>query len=172
MTRPAETHARGFTLIELVVSIVAAGILFALLSTVLGPEAVRSTAPLFSLRATELGQSYLEEILGKRYDHNDPPGSRPRCGEAGAPACAGLGTDGQSRNQYDDADDYNGLNETPIDASGAVRPGYSDFRVAVAVSLAGTELGLASNADAKRISLTVTDPQGGTHRFSAYKTHL
>ena len=166
----------GFTLVELIVTIVVAGILFTLLASVLGPQTVRATDPLFSLRAAELGQAYLEEILGKRYNENSPPGNVPRCGETGAPACAGNGLDAGetlgNRTSLDDVDDYNGFTDSPPkDASGATRPVYAGFSVSVSVVNAGGDLGLAA-ADAKRISVTVTDPRGASYVFAAYRTDI
>lgn len=166
------TAERGFTLIELVVSIAAAGVLFTLLATAFAPGVVQSADPLYALRAAELGQSYLEDVLGKAYDEASLPGNAVRCGEG--PACAGLGTE-EGRANWDDADDYQALcaaPEAPLDATNTVRPGYEQFRVAVCVAYAGAELGLANNAVAKRVTVTITDPRGGSHVYAAYKTNF
>ncbi|MBI2380307.1 MAG: prepilin-type N-terminal cleavage/methylation domain-containing protein [Gammaproteobacteria bacterium] len=171
MSKGESLGHQGFTLIELVVAIAASGVLMALLVSAFAPGTIQSTDPLFSLRAAELGQSYLEDILGRRYDEASPPGNRTRCGEAGGPACVGIGPDGEARGTYDDADDFDGLSEAPVDASGAVRPGYEAYVVAVDVAYAGGDLGLAAN-DAKRITVTVTDPRGGSHVYAAYKTNF
>lgn len=168
----------GFTLIEIVVGIVAFGILMALITAVFSPQVVRGTDPLFSMRAAELGQSYLEEILGKRFAENSPFGNNPpRCGETGGPnPCSALGIDpGEAtgaQNTFDDVDDYNTLvNAVPRDQSGAVRSGYSSFTVTVEVSYAGAEVGLNNN-DAKRIRVTIGDGRGGQYVFAAYKTNF
>ncbi len=178
MHRTADSQ-RGFTLVEIIVSIVAIGILMALVINVFAPQVVRGTDPLFSMRAAELGQSYLEEILGKRFDENSPLGNGLRCNSGSPqPSCsAALGIDtGETAgvtNTFDDVDDYNSVvNLAPTDQSGSVRSGYEDFRVSISVAYAGSEVGLANNTDAKRIDVTIIDPRGNQTVFSAYKTNF
>ena len=167
--------SHGFTLIEIIVSIVVFGILMALLTAVFAPNVVRGTDPLFSIRAAELGQSYLDEILGKRFAENSLPGNALRCGEAGGPgACTTpLGKDGaETRATFDDVDDYDGLNEpSATDSNGNLRSGYTGFRVAISVTNAGADIGVSAN-DAKRINVTITAPNGGVFVFSAYKANF
>jgi len=170
-------RSAGFTLIEIIVSIVAFGILMALFIVGFAPNIVRGTDPLFSVRAAELGQSYLDEILGKRFAENSPPGNGLRCGEAGGPvACSAIGSDeGANHINFDDVDDYNALNEIPpIDSSGNARNGYDNFRVQVTVAQAQNADALTgvNNADAKRITVTVTAPNGGIFIFAAYKMNF
>ena len=170
-------RCRGFTLIEIIVSVVAFGVLMALFMVAFAPNVVRGTSPLFSIRAAELGQSYLDEILGKRFAENSPPGNGLRCGEAGGPGvCSAIGIDGgETHVTFDDVDDYNGLNEMPpIDSSGNARNGYDNFRVQVSVAQAQNADALTgvNNADAKRITVTVTAPNGGIFVFAAYKANF
>lgn len=168
----------GFTLIEIIVSIVAVGILMALMVSIFAPEVVRGTDPLFSIRATELGQSYLEEILGKRFAENSPLGNTIRCGETGWPvACSTIGSEeGANHVNFDDVDDYNNFTDgsavtAPTDQSGNPRANYIGFIVTATVVNAGAEVGL-NNGDAKRVTVSVTDPRGGQTIFSAYKTNF
>jgi MSHA pilin protein MshD len=169
--------ARGFTLIEIIVSIVAIAILMTLVISIFAPQVVRGTDPLFSMRAAELGQSYLEEMLGKRFAENSPFGNAQRCGDSVGPgACTpSLGTDvGEtaSHTTFDDFDDYNGFTDSPpTDQSGSVRSNYTGFSVTATVTNAGTEVGL-NNLDAKRVDIIVTDPRGSQYKFSAYKTNF
>lgn len=167
----------GFTLIEIIVSIVAIGILMGLIISVFAPQVIRGTDPLFSMRAAELGQSYLEEMLGKRFDENSPLGNSLRCNAPSQPACSGtLGPDtGEttSHTTFDDFDDYNNFSDAPpTDQSGAARANYSGFSVSATVTYAGTEIGLPNNSDAKRVVLTVTDPRGNQVIFAAYKANF
>ena len=176
--RTSARYARGFTLIEIIVSIVAFGILITLFSAVLAPQVSQGTDPLYSIRAAELGQSYLEEILGKRFDENSPLGNADRCNAPSQPACsATFGVDtGETAgvtNTFDDVDDYATVsNQAPTDQSGSIRGGYEDFRVSISVAYAGSEIGLPNNTDAKRIDVTITDPRGSQYVFSAYKTNF
>ena len=169
----------GFTLVEIIVSIVAFGILMTLIIGVFAPQVVGGTDPLFSMRAAELGQSYLEEILGKRFDENSPSGNTKRCGE-GTPlvACTGAfgvdaGETAGSQKTFNDVDDYITLNNSVVrDQNDAPRAGYDQFRVSVTVTYAGTEAGLPSNDNAKRIDVTIIDPRGNQYLFSAYKANF
>ncbi len=169
---------RGFTLVEMIVGIVAFGILMTLIIGVFAPQVVRGTDPLFSMRAAELGQTYLEEILGKRFSEVSQSGNQFRCDETGGPgACTALGLDAgetaDAPNTFDDVDDYSALNNAPVlDQSGAPRGvAYEGFAVTVAVAYAGADIGL-NNSDAKRITVTVTDPGRQSYIFAAYKTNF
>ncbi|MCO7226304.1 prepilin-type N-terminal cleavage/methylation domain-containing protein [Pleionea sp. CnH1-48] len=163
----------GFTLVEVVVAIAAFAVAFSFLITVFFPANRASVDPLLEMRSAELAQSYLEEILGKRFDENNTLGSTLRCGSTGAPACSGsMAPDaGETRATYDDVDDYNdfdGLPDIPLDVFGNVRTEYLNYRVLVTVNYAGAEIGVA-NGDAKRIQVTVISPIGNTIRVTAYR---
>lgn len=177
--RTIVSSSRGFTLVEIIVSIVAFGILMTLITGVFAPQLIRGTDPLFSMRAAELGQSYLEEILGKRFDENSPFGNSQRCGE-GAIVCAGIGIDGGetagTENTFDDVDDYStltpALNAQPLDQSGGnVRNGYADFHVHVAVVDASADFTLGINS-VKRIDVTIVDPLNAQYLFTAFKANF
>lgn len=106
--------AAGVTLIELVVAIVALSLVLVMMTTLIFPQAGRSVDPIQQSRAAELGQSLLDEILSRSFDHcsghdgltfaancgNNPRGSF-RCDEqvngqvvsciAAIPDCPGSG---------------------------------------------------------------------------------
>jgi MSHA pilin protein MshD len=164
----------GFTLIETVIAIVVFAVAMTFLIVAFNPATTQSADPILQIRAAELAQSYMEEIMSKRFDENNGVGSRTRCGEAGQPACsASLGPDGgESRATFDDVDDYHGLDEAPTDALGNLRANYSSaYRVSVSVSYAGGDLGLNAN-DAKRIDLVVQAPNQSSYNFTFYKTNI
>lgn len=169
--RKNRTH--GFTLIELLVSIVVLGIALTSLSVGLFNASRGSADPVVAMRAAELGQAYLEEILAKRFDENTDAGGVVRCNEPTQPVCsATLGSDaGETRASFDDVDDYQGVTDNPpVDAMGAVRPLYSDYRVTISVSYADAEIGLvAGSEDAKRIEVSVYSPLNDVFVFSAYR---
>jgi len=168
----ANTKMKGFTLIELVVAIVVFAVAFTLLITAFYPSIEGSANPVLQVRAAELGQAYLEEIMAKRFDERNTTGARSRCGEPSAPACSAIGPDGgESRSSYDDVDDYDGLNESPTDALGSPIANYNNYSVQVTVTYAGGDLGLAAN-DAKKIVVTVNAPLGGSFSFTSYRTNF
>ena len=165
-----QSHERGFTLIELVVTIVVMAISFTALGVWMFNANAGSADPVISMRAATLGQAYVEEVLSKRFDENTSSGGIPRCNEVGQPACSGsMGADaGETRSTYDDVDDYNGLNEVPTDAFGNARANYTGFNVSVVVRYAGSDFGL-TNTELKKIDVTVTTPSGSPHVFAAYR---
>lgn len=157
----------GATLVELVITIVVIGVAIAGVVGAFSLIAGRSADPLNQTRAVALAQIYLDEILSKKYDQATPVG--------GVPKASGCSITPESdRADYDDVDDYHGVDDRPPE-NGEGNPlgaEYSNFRVAVSVQCAGTEVGLTSNDDAKRIDVTVTDPTGQNYRFSAYRANF
>lgn len=158
---------RGVTIVELVVTIVVLGIALATVAAMVGSGLSRSANTLTETRAIALGYSYLEEILGRRYDERTPSSGTPPCfGLSGGGRCtaeASFGPDGgETRSRFDDVDDFHGLAEgagegTPLkDAEGNDRTGYENFRVLVTVRYGGDDavLGL-TETDAKFVTVTV-----------------
>ncbi|MBI1423916.1 MAG: prepilin-type N-terminal cleavage/methylation domain-containing protein [Gammaproteobacteria bacterium] len=172
---PMRSRCQGFTLIELVVLIVVLGLALTGVTLVINHVVQKSPEALVQTRAMDLAQSYLEEILQKRFDENTGQGGIPRCDstDTNALACSNtLGPDSESRNQFDDVDDYNGVNDQPpVTATGTVVNNYDGYRVQVSVSYAGTELGYSDNRRAKRITVSVTTPLGNVIPVSAYRVN-
>ena len=158
---------RGFTLIELVMMII---VLSVALMGVLGAisySTSHSADPMIQIRSIELGQRYLDEILPMRFNENSGSGGIPRCSSAdtGAAVCAAIGVDaGETRANFDDVDDFNGLLEVPA--------GYAGFTVSVNVTAAGGEAGMPANPHTLRIDVTVTNPIGDSMAFSAYRVNF
>lgn len=176
----------GITLIELVVTIVVLGIALVAVSGILSGGSGSNSDITIQVRATALAQSYLDEILGKRFDEHTRPRGIPPCHVAVPPSrqCtaeidfgANYGSPVEpsenSRARLDDVDDYHGMDEgdgqtLPLqDAQGNTRTGYDNFRVRVAVryiNLGGgeEEAGLPINNelddqyDAKLVTVTVS----------------
>lgn len=175
---PSKTHKwhRGFTLIEIIVLIVFISIaLLGVLSAYL--HAMRTSSdPMIAIRAVELGQAYLDEILAKRFDENSGQGGVPRCDstDPGALACTLVaGTEGEAtRADFDDVDDYHDPVDTaPTDINGIALANYASYLVAIAVAYAGADVGLGANG-AKRITVTVTSPKGHTFNIDAYRVNF
>lgn len=171
---------RGFTLIEVIAGLLALAISFTLMATLLFPQAQRSVDPIHQTRATQLASTLLSEISGKAFDHcsnhdgitldsdcsNNPRGSF-RCGEGVSctPASA-LGPEGETRDQFNDVDDYHGLVLQGSQIQNALGESlgdlYNNFRVTVQVDYVDA-LGPADVNGVtalKRIRLAVTTPNG------------
>lgn len=146
MTAPATGRAaqRGIALVEAVIAIaivsIAATVILAQVSqanAISGRSAVQA-------EAATIADAYLTEILGRPFSDPD-------------------GVDGETlRRLYDDVDDYNGLNDAIArDASGNALPGGNRYQVRVTVAAAGGLTGVPAS-DARLVTVTVTDPVGGT----------
>lgn len=186
------TKQHGVTLIELVLVIVILAVALYGVTTSLSGALSRSADVIPQTRALALAQSYLDEILSKRFDENSVPRGIPPC-RTNCTDLADFGLDAgeTTRDEFDDVDDYDGLDEgfeqaTPLqDAEGNDRAGYDEFRVRVSVRYldlgsGGVEETLATEAndltdaqDAKLITVTVShasEPDGW--KFSAYKANF
>ncbi|WP_224797809.1 type IV pilus modification PilV family protein [Idiomarina abyssalis] len=164
---------QGFTLIELIAGIVVIAIVTLVVTTGLGQLFRQSVDPWQQVRATEVGQSLMNEVMARRFDENSNVGNQYlRCSEDGAKDCttpAPCPTDGSTpnaeeaqRKQFDDVDDYNGLRLTGAELSGSSSNHYNGFEARVCVSeKAANEL--------KRITVAITTPQDETLEFSAIK---
>ena len=172
--------SHGYSLIELVVIIVVLAVALTGVTLAINQVVRQSPEALVQSRAMELAQTYMDEIITKRFDENSGQGGIPRCDSTdnAAVACSGtLGPDtGEpSRQQYDDVDDYHNLTETPpvsIVTAAPLNPVYDGYQIHVDVSYAGTELGMTNNQFAKRITISITTPLGNVLPVSAYRVNF
>jgi len=165
---------QGFTLIELIVGIVVLSISLAIVSTLIAPAEEKSADNILQIKASELGQSLMNDITSRAFDHNsDMSGGLVRCGEAGTTCSITLGPEpGEAtRSQYNDVDDFNGFTEKVNSTDDALDGGYNQFEISVTVIYAGTDLGLVNNL-AKRITVTVTTPLGTPIEFTSHKANF
>ncbi|WP_166258840.1 type II secretion system protein [Marinobacter salicampi] len=168
MKRPVPSGQSGATLVELVMTIVIISIAIAGVVGAFAMIAGRSADPLNQTRAVELAQLYMDEIITRKYNHNTPQGGVPK---QTSDLCV-IGPDsGESRATFNDVDDYDGLSDTPPAGADGPLTGYNGFSVTVAVTCAGSEIGLA-NDDGKRIHLIITAPGDQSFIFSAYKANF
>ncbi|MBA6382706.1 type II secretion system protein [Colwellia sp. BRX10-6] len=176
---------KGFTLIELIVGIVVLSITYAVLTSLIYPMASQSAAQVHQIRAAELGQSMINEILGKAFDENsDMSGGFVRCGEISALSCtasSNLGAEpGEQRNNFDDVDDYNSINfgDEIVNSSGnSLADIYMGFNMNVSVindsDYSGEYQSATDNEKtAKLITITVRSPQNDDYFFSVYKANF
>ena len=164
-------NTSGYSLIELIITIVVTSIVIVIFYSVFAPNQKNSVSSVIQIKATELGQAYLEEIILKRFDEASPIGNGIPCNQDVALPCGGILNEEGTANRalFDDVDDYHGLSDQPAkDALGNDRVGYTSFRVDVDVGYAGGDFALAAQ-DLKKVTVTVTPPLGGTFVFSQYK---
>lgn len=198
--RPAGDQ--GFTLIEIIITIVILGGVSLMLlpffnAVTHGPD------PVIRERAISLGQAMMDEIMAKKWDANTPMGGGPICttGESGTGrgngtytltcpdtsaenknASSSLGPDGtETRIDYDDVDDYNGLNETDTftDQDGATTT-LTGYRRQVTVRYIASNANpidqntpaAAGTTDTKLVVVTVTSPLGETFYFVAVACNI
>lgn len=182
----------GVTLIELVAVIVILAISLAGVTAAISSAMSRSSDVMLETRAVALAQSYLDEILSRRFDENSAPRGIPPC-RANCTDEVNFGPDGGEigRADFDDVDDYHGLDEglgqiNPLqDAEGNTRLEYENFRVRVNIrylelGVGETEENLATALndltdiqDAKLITVTVShveQPDGW--QFGVYKANF
>ncbi|MCH2058002.1 MAG: type II secretion system GspH family protein [Thalassotalea sp.] len=178
----ANKKAKGFTLLELVIGIVVLAISFSVITSFIVPQSEQSANQIHQIRAAELGQSLMNEILAKAFDEqSDLVGGAVRCGETGLNACtisSSFGPDGaETRASFDDVDDYHNLNESGDNIQGVSGDNslvglYSGYRVQVAVAYDDTFNGSDTGSLVKRIDITVTTPSGETVQFATYKANF
>ena len=162
----------GFTLLELVVTIVIVAVgLVALLTQILQVTA-HSADPMVRQQAHAIAQSYLEEILLRTFcDPDFDPDADPTTGcptECTASACTGGACAGTgplkevSRDRYDDVCDYHGLTDDgAVDQNNNPVPELSAFNISVNVDDAAASLnGLSATAgEVVRVDVRVTHDQ-------------
>ncbi len=169
--KKAHLHHAGFTLIEMVVGMLVLGIALVMMSSMLFPQADRAAKTLHRVRSAELAHSVLNEIWGKRYDENtNPNGGIPACGSATGSSCSSsLGAEGESRDQFDDVDDYSGnltINSQMLDSSQTYAVDYPGYGLSVSVTYPDT-----SNRNSKLIQVNVTTPDGEVITYNALRSN-
>ena len=187
-------RVRGFTLIESIVVIVVLGIAMVTITSFLAPQVASSADPQYQNRSVALGQSLMNQILARGFDHHsDFDGGTMRCGDADYEDQCTIPDklmadidDGESTPAtFNDVDDYIGCwytastqsacQSTPTyelanildeDISGS----YANFRVEISVFYDQNMDGVDDNAigTLKRVELNIF---GGNHQYTlvAYK---
>lgn len=142
----------GFTLIELVVSIVIIGIAVAAVLLPMNLTTARSADPMIQHQAVAIAEAYMEEIMLRPFADPD-------------------GTDGETdRDLFDDVDDYDGLNDAgATDQDGTVIAGLESYTITVAV--ADTALNGIADTDCKKVTVAVSHPSGINMILSGYRTN-
>lgn len=144
MGRPALSteHARGFSLLEVVVTLVLLSVAVLAIIGLVAQIGGRSASPVLQTQALYLAEGYLEEALLKRY--SDPDGIDEGCA---------------NRALWDDIGDFNCLASpaVPTDPLGNSLPGLSRYRIQASVG-PPTVVG---GATTRRVEIRVTHLDGG-----------
>lgn len=135
----------GFTLVELVISILIINIAVAGVLLVYSTVLRSSANPLIDRQARAVAEAYLDEIL--QHPINDPGGP----------------PEGGNRALFDNIGDYDGLNEVPTDQTGTAMAGLGAYTVAVTVT-DSTAIGPAGQqpptANSRRVDVQVDHAAG------------
>ena len=146
---------RGFTLIELVISMSIIAITLIGVLMAINTSTLYSSDPLLTHQAIAIAESYLEEIVSKAF----PIGTCP------------AGT----RSTYTNICNYNGLSESPRDQNGNPIAALASYNVSVSVDSTTASLGfpsLTSGTQVVRIDVTVSHtPNMVPVTFSMYRTN-
>jgi MSHA pilin protein MshD len=145
MTAPPDNQL-GLTLVELILSMVIISIALVGIFSVMNLTIKHSADPMVQHQAVAIAESYLEEILLQTYS----------------------GGSSTQRADYDDVDDYHGLSDTGVhDQNGNSITGLSQYTITVSVSAPVT---LTDGVNAKKITVTVADPNSTSINLVGYKT--
>ena len=162
LTNTRRVNARGFTLIEIIVTLVVLAIAATSLLSLFSGTVRTSADPMIQQQAISIAEAYMEEILLR--DFSDPQGDESSTREVG-----------ETRINYDDVQDYNwlGVGETQDkkvrDQNNVVIAELLDYEVEVTVF--GVELFEIPAVNSMRVDITVTHPAISPITISAYRTN-
>ena len=145
----------GFTLIEVITTIVVLAIAATALLSVYTSTIRGSADPMIQQQAVSIAEAYMEEILLKAFTDPD-----------------GIG--GETRPDYDDVQDFNALPDTVVrDQNGNAIGTLSAYTITVTVSgdPLGDPLNLIPVADSLRIDISVFHPAIDPILLSGYRTN-
>lgn len=191
---PTKASQHGFSLIEIIAGIVVLSIAFSIFTSLIYPLANQSAKQVHQIKAAELGQSMINEIIAKAFDENsDKSGGVYRCGESGETACSTtMGPEGseaeesEKREQFDDVDDYNNLSiiESSLGDEDSLNDFYVGYQINVKVINDSNYDGVNdSNSEdnndfkdniftAKLITVTITTPEDFDFVFAVYRANF
>ena len=185
----SHSFGRGFTLIELVIGIVLLAVALTGILGLLVNQAPQSVDPVQQVRAAQLAQRILGEVLQKSFDeHSDHNGGRFRCGETVGtppeiyPACtpvADYGPDGGETRPYafNDVDDFDtagnwvDANQFTQSSASASDEEYRHYQLKIRVTADDlfASAGKGASSIGKRIELTVRLPDRSEVEFALYR---
>ncbi len=160
----SEGSSGGFTLIEAVISMVIVAVMLAAALSTLGSAAKNRQLQAQLQIGPALAHDLMAQILQAPYEE---PDDTPVLGIEGA-------EDDASRADFDDVDDYRGWSASPPETTdGGFVPNADGWTRSVAVdhvSVSNPTTVSATDTGLKRITVTVTDPQGKTTTLTALRS--
>ncbi len=143
MSRKYSHSRQGFTLLEVLVTIIIIGIASTAIMGVFISTVKTSADPMIQQQAMAIAEAYMEEIRLKPFADPD-----------------GIG--GETRATFDNVADYNGLSDTGArDQNNDPIAALANYTIAVVVSgqtLTGDVSGAIADTDSLRIDITVSHP--------------
>lgn len=143
------SHARGVTLVELIVAIVIIGVALAGVLMVFIRNTSASADPLIWHQATAIAEAYLEEALTKNFS---------------------VGP-GNTRPTYDDVLDYNFTDVGARDQNGSAISGLEGYTVQMQAVAEALTVVTASNAIRVQVTVTPQILPNSTVVISGYRTN-
>ena len=175
---PRHGAARGFTLIELLIFIVVVGAALAGVLAVFVQSTKASADPQLRRQALAIAESLLEEVELMPFTFCDGDDANVATATSTA-GCAGgadaIGPEaGEGRYatpQFDHVNDYHGFAMSGIvDITNSAVSGLAGYSASVSVTPAALNTIGAGSGDALRITVTVTDPAGGSITLDGYRS--
>ncbi|OYU00089.1 MAG: hypothetical protein CFE40_01875 [Burkholderiales bacterium PBB1] len=184
--RPSFTHCqnpapldrlRGLSLIELVIFIAVVSAALAGVLAVFIQSTGTSADPMLRRQSLAIAEALLEEasLMPFTFCDGDDPNVATATSTADCKLTESIGPEaGESRYttpQFDHVNDYGGYAMKGIvDITNTAVAGLSGYQASVAVTAAALNTMTSASGDVLRISVTVTDPRGGTLTLDGYRT--
>ena len=184
---PSSTHCqnpapldrlRGLSLIELVIFIAVVSAALAGVLAVFIQSTGTSADPMLRRQALAIAESLLEEVSLMPFTFCDGDDANVTTATSTASCASGAdvmgpeaGENRYTTPQFDQVNDYAGYSMNGIvDITNTAVAGLSGYSARVAVTAAALNTMTAASGDVLRISVTVTDPRGGTLTLDGYRT--
>ncbi len=183
---PSSTHCqnpapldrlRGLSLIELVIFIAVVSAALAGVLAVFIQSTGTSADPMLRRQSLAIAEALLEEasLMPFTFCDGDDPNVATATSTADCKVTEAIGPEaGESRfttPQFDHVNDYGGYAmKSIVDITNTTVPGLAGYQASVAVTAAALNTMTAASGDVLRISVTVTDPRGGTLTLDGYRT--
>ena len=165
--RKYKKDRQGFSLLETVFSTVLVSMLLVVSMTTLSNVMRTRNTDTYQLRAVYLGKLLLSEAMAKPFISPDDNSAA-----LGASSAELAGP----RSDWNDFDDYHGLNMAVlVDADGNVLPDTTGWSAVISGAYADPNnptIAFGAATDLKKLTLTLTDPNGTNYTFEAFKSRF